>query len=313
MSNYQSILLFADPSMKRTPAFGRAVALAQAAGSRLHIVMVDYNRAIEAASLLDRHDAAQAREGWMQIRRHWLSTEAESLRSNGLAGTAITIDIKVDVIWAHVPRDGMVAYANELSPDLVIKDVRHEPLLKRAWLTPLDWHLLRECKAPVLLVGASSHALPRRVVAAVNVYAIGGSDDAAFNDQIVKSALSLAIQCQADFHLASSADFQMIQGDGVAMLGSWAPELYEELHRNHAEALREFADAHGVPQDRVHSISGWTPIALSRFAETIAADVIVVGTHARHGLDRALSGSVAESVIDAAPCDVLTTKLQPPP
>jgi universal stress protein E len=306
MSQYQNILLFADPSMQRTAAFERAAALATAAASRLHLVLIDHNRVIEAASRLDRDQAAQAREGWMQIRRQWLATEAERLRSLGL-------EVTVEAIWDHAPREAMVACANERSPDLIVKDVRHEPLLKRAWLTPLDWHLLRDCQAPVLLVGASPNVLPKRIVAAVNVYAIGGSDDPALNQQIVKAALDLAIQCQADFHLTSAADFQMIQGDGLAMLGSWAPELHDELHRSHALALREFAAVHGIPQDRVHSISGWTPIALSQFAESISADVIVVGTHARRGLDRALMGSVAEAVVDAAPCDVLVTKLLPLP
>ena len=38
------------------------------------------------------------------------------------------------------------------------------------------------------------------------------------------------------------------------------------------------------------------------------ADVIAVGTHARSGLSRALLGSVAESVIRTAPCDVLVVR-----
>jgi nucleotide-binding universal stress UspA family protein len=36
------------------------------------------------------------------------------------------------------------------------------------------------------------------------------------------------------------------------------------------------------------------------------ADLIVMGTHGRHGLARALIGSVAEKVVRTAPCPVLT-------
>jgi nucleotide-binding universal stress UspA family protein len=40
------------------------------------------------------------------------------------------------------------------------------------------------------------------------------------------------------------------------------------------------------------------------------ADVLVVGTHARHGIDRLLLGSTAEACMRDAPCNVLAV---PPP
>lgn len=43
-------------------------------------------------------------------------------------------------------------------------------------------------------------------------------------------------------------------------------------------------------------------------AYAIHADVVVVGTHGRRGLDRLLLGSVAEAVVRHAPCSVLTVK-----
>lgn len=41
-------------------------------------------------------------------------------------------------------------------------------------------------------------------------------------------------------------------------------------------------------------------------AEQTKADLIVMGTHARQGIARALLGSVAEKVVRLAPCPVLT-------
>ena len=40
----------------------------------------------------------------------------------------------------------------------------------------------------------------------------------------------------------------------------------------------------------------------------LPADLVVAGTHAHHGLERLLRGSVAESLVRHAPCDVLLVK-----
>ena len=41
-------------------------------------------------------------------------------------------------------------------------------------------------------------------------------------------------------------------------------------------------------------------------AEDLSADLVVMGTHGRHGLARALIGSVAESVVRTSPVPVMT-------
>ncbi len=41
-------------------------------------------------------------------------------------------------------------------------------------------------------------------------------------------------------------------------------------------------------------------------AQTVGADLIVMGTHGRRGVRRFMMGSVAESVVRSAPCPVLT-------
>ena len=45
-----------------------------------------------------------------------------------------------------------------------------------------------------------------------------------------------------------------------------------------------------------------------RACEEINADLIVMGTHGRRGVSRALLGSVAESIVRTAPCPVLTIR-----
>ena len=47
-------------------------------------------------------------------------------------------------------------------------------------------------------------------------------------------------------------------------------------------------------------------------ARNLKCDVIVMGTHGRTGLERLLTGSVAEEVLRKAPCPVLAAKTPPP-
>jgi nucleotide-binding universal stress UspA family protein len=47
---------------------------------------------------------------------------------------------------------------------------------------------------------------------------------------------------------------------------------------------------------------------IDQTAKELGIDLIVMGTHGRRGLKRALLGSVAETVVRAAPCPVLTVR-----
>ncbi len=57
---------------------------------------------------------------------------------------------------------------------------------------------------------------------------------------------------------------------------------------------------------RVASGKAWEEIL--RMAANISADMIIIGTHGREGIERALVGSVAEKVVRRAPCTVVCVK-----
>jgi len=49
---------------------------------------------------------------------------------------------------------------------------------------------------------------------------------------------------------------------------------------------------------------------INETAKQLGVDLIVMGTHGRRGISRALLGSVAETVVRSAPCAVLTVRLR---
>lgn len=69
-------------------------------------------------------------------------------------------------------------------------------------------------------------------------------------------------------------------------------------------------EAGGGLEARVHGHVrvGEAPREIVQLASDIAADLVIVGTHGRTGIERALIGSVAEEVVRRAPSPVLAVK-----
>ncbi|HJV59097.1 MAG TPA: universal stress protein [Methylomirabilota bacterium] len=84
------------------------------------------------------------------------------------------------------------------------------------------------------------------------------------------------------------------------------------------EAARSFADAAAeewVAKARAEGLSARVALRSGVAYQEIVtlavderADLIVIGTHGRGGIDRALLGSVADRVVRLAPCPVLTVR-----
>jgi len=75
------------------------------------------------------------------------------------------------------------------------------------------------------------------------------------------------------------------------------------------ERLHQIADR-SEQKVEVQVIEGPPTYWIPAVAERIHADLIVMGTHGRRGLVRALLGSVAERTLRRAPCPVLTVRAE---
>jgi len=297
MGQYQRLFLIADPAMRHSEALQRASALAEASGAALHIAA--FVEPFATFALLEKSVREQARENHLQEHREWLADEAGLMRSKGIKATS-------EVLWTGDTLKEILQHVAEMQPDLLIKDVQHESALKRAFVTPLDWHLLRECPVPVHLVGALSHPLPRKVVAAVDT-SRPEAESGAVNQRIIQAAHGLALQCNAELHLLHSYDlssaFLAEAGVGGA---AWA-SLADELREVRQQAFMALAENHGVPAERRHFVMGSPLTALADCARQLDADVLVMGTVQRSGLNK-LVGSTTEHILYQVPCSILAVR-----
>jgi nucleotide-binding universal stress UspA family protein len=96
----------------------------------------------------------------------------------------------------------------------------------------------------------------------------------------------------------------------ASALAQAAAELQNHL-RARTAAYREKNDAKGVVfVDRIvaHQRAFSPAEEIAQLAADLEADLVVIGTHGRRGVSRALLGSVAETTVRLAPCPVLVVR-----
>jgi nucleotide-binding universal stress UspA family protein len=76
------------------------------------------------------------------------------------------------------------------------------------------------------------------------------------------------------------------------------------------ESLRHLADEHfaGLPNIHREVFFGNPWSGVCDYAAQHDIDLVIVSTHGRTGLERVLTGSTAERIVQHAPCPVLTVK-----
>jgi nucleotide-binding universal stress UspA family protein len=85
-------------------------------------------------------------------------------------------------------------------------------------------------------------------------------------------------------------------------------DLADQAERHLEEWRADAAGLVGAPRVTTHKSVGEPAAEIVSFARSTGADLVVVGTHGRTGLEHALMGSVAERVVRRAHCPVLTVR-----
>ncbi|MCW4151486.1 universal stress protein [Halomonas sp. 18H] len=83
--------------------------------------------------------------------------------------------------------------------------------------------------------------------------------------------------------------------------------IQDQLDEHAKQRLAEIADPH-VPAANQHVMVGMPDTEIHRFADDQDVDLIVVGSHGRHGF-ALLLGSTSTGVLHGAKCDVLAVRV----
>lgn len=293
----RKILVVVDPRSDEQPAAERAAWLAEHLSASLELFICDYDPDIDVGRVSTVWIDQPAREHLLGILGEKLEAIAAPLRERGL-------DVAVDVGWDHPLEDGIVRKVAACQPWIVAKDTHHHNVLKRTILSNTDWHLIRECPAPLLLVKPDPVAENPKVFAAVDPLHVHDKP-AALDNEIVKLAKTLADGIGGELHVLHTF---MVPAPSSLPEGTLIVEIAEGVERQHRDAFTEFLAPHAIPDDRAHLIEGAAHKRLAEFSESEGAGIIVMGAVSRSGLGRVFVGSTAERVLDRLPCDLLIVK-----
>jgi nucleotide-binding universal stress UspA family protein len=89
-------------------------------------------------------------------------------------------------------------------------------------------------------------------------------------------------------------------------------KLEEEIEQGAQKMMEKFCRIHGHDYQKIETyvVTGIPYDEIIKKGEEISADLIVVGTHGRTGLDHVLFGSTAEKVVRKSPVPVMTIRIK---
>ena len=135
-------------------------------------------------------------------------------------------------------------------------------------------------------------------------------DFSATSARVAEKAMEIARQNDARFSLLHVVDYLPPLGFADDFMPSPALLVDEnELMKHGKSSLELFAKKENIPVNVPrHVMLGAPKQEIVDFASRQGVDLIVLGSHGRHGIGRLL-GSTASSVLNHAACDVLAVRI----
>jgi nucleotide-binding universal stress UspA family protein len=139
------------------------------------------------------------------------------------------------------------------------------------------------------------------------------TDFSACADQAFTYGLALARRYRAEVHLLHVIG--PLEGDAYSPLRH-SPEAHvrqetpDKIAYNLLQTVIHRHDTEGITIKPVKQHGSAVASVLLQYAKAESVDLIVMGTHGRHGAQRFIMGSVAERVVRQASCSVLTVREQ---
>jgi universal stress protein E len=198
--------------------------------------------------------------------------------------------IKSQVVATDDVARWVMDYCERNEFDLIIKAGHRS---ESFFHTPCDWKLIRNLRIPVLIASQQRWKCKHVVMAAIDPVA---KDDVhiQLNTIILEWAEKWAETFDAELHIVYSIPVANVlkQLDVVDL------REHERKHRVKAEQqLRALLDSYDLPNVHMHITAGPPAKTIPHWADELKAELVVMGSMGRQGLNALLVGNVAEKVM----------------
>lgn len=272
MHTIRNTLVVVDSQQPDELILNRAKMIADATQSHLHLLACD--KQLKQSSYLNDIRGALEKKGY---------------------------SVSAEQAWHESPHRTIIATQQAKGCGLVIKQHRPDNPLKKSFLTPDDWKLLRYCPSPVLIVKSAIPWTGASILSAVDV---GNSDigHRVLHAGIVSHGYDIAQMAGGTLHMLSTYPYPMLSAPDPIFQRK---ESIEAFYREQCKTLQaefKISDAH------VHLEEGSADTLIPHIAHKLKAALTVIGNVARTGLAGALIGNTAEMILDSLESDVLVLK-----
>lgn len=129
-------------------------------------------------------------------------------------------------------------------------------------------------------------------------------------DQVLSKARNIAQRDKAKLSLLHVVEYlpPLDYVNDSLMDSNWVVDE-NILLENARRSMQNFAKKHNLKNAEFEVQAGTPKHEISRFVKEHQCDLVVLGSHGRHGLNLLL-GSTANAVLHDMPCDILTVKIE---
>ena len=286
------ILIIADHADNKQIALSRGLELAHAMAADVEVAAFTHEH-LKAVSVKPA-SRTKIKDYLLKDRTAWLESELGKLDCSGLKITR-------KIVWSKQLHQWITKRCQQQDYLTVIK-TGHRP--DTFYHTPTDWHLLRECPAPVLLVAEKKWRKTRPILAALDLSSRKKSTQK-LNQQILQAAADYANLFSRELHIIHVLHTSTVLQD-LDLIDQKA--LACERKATLKPIIETIATQYGLSKQHIHILPGMAGKLIPSIADKLKADLVVMGTGGHHRLTDHLVGSTAEKVLMHLRTDVLALK-----
>jgi nucleotide-binding universal stress UspA family protein len=285
----EKILLSTDGSEYSEGAIREAIKLAKKCSSRLSVIsVIETNPELETL-------APQVVEKAERAAREHLEAVKARARQEG-------VDCEIVVHEGEDSYKYIVDEAIKSKSTMIVMGRRGRTGLKRLMMGSVTARVIGYAPCTVLVVPKAAQFECRNILTA--------TDGSKYGDAAAAEAISMAKQCGSRLTVLS-----VVPSESISPMDIVASQMQRELiaeqelqaaERN-VKKVKDAAEKEGVKADGL-VLGGKPSEAIIQTAKEKNADLIVLGSHGRTGVEKLLMGSVAERVIVLSSSAVLVVK-----